>query len=280
MELVGKVALVTGSTSGIGEGVAMKFVSLGIHVAVTGSRGADQAEETLATVRALAADGAKVEYFQCDLGTNPYESSPKLVEEITSKLGPIDILVNNAGMQHVSRTEKFPVEKWQLLMNCHLNATFMLMQCCLPNMQEKNWGRIINISSVHGLVSSIEKSAYCAAKHGMNGLTKVVALENAEGGIAVNCICPGWVLTPLVQKGQIDRIALQNKFGSDDRSNLDKLTEKDLEDAKKQLLAAKEPSKEFTKVEDIAEMCAFLCSKAGANMKGSLIPMDGGWTIP
>jgi 3-hydroxybutyrate dehydrogenase len=258
----GKTALVTGSTSGMGEAAAMKLASLGANVAVTGSRGAEDAKESIGKITAAAAGGAKVEYFQADL-SNPFEACPVLVASINEKLGDIDILVNNAGIQHVSRVETFPVDKWQFLMNVHLNASFMLMQLCLPAMQKKNEGRIINISSVHGLVSSVEKSAYCAAKHGLNGLTKSAALENAESGIAINAICPGWVHTPLVQK-QIDRIADQDKCDDDT--------------AKKKLLSAKEPSKNFTTVDDIADMIVFLCGKAGGNMKGSLIQMDGGWT--
>jgi 3-hydroxybutyrate dehydrogenase len=238
----------------------MKFASLGADVAVTGSRPESEAMEALDKIRGQA-HGSKVEYFQSDLG-NPFDGCPVLIKDISERLGPVDILIQNAGVQHTSQVQDFPIEKWQLLMNLHLNATFMLMRLTLPHMQHSGWGRIINISSVHGKVASTEKSAYCAAKHAMNALTKVAALENAVGGVAINAICPGWVHTPLVQK-QIQDLADDRGFSTNR--------------AQRKLLEQKMPSRNFTSIDDIAEMCVFLCGPHGANMKGSLISMDGGW---
>ena len=179
------------------------------------------------------------------------------------KFGQVDILVNNAGIQHVARVENFPVEKWDAIMAINLSSAFHASRLALPAMQKANWGRIINVASVHGLVASAEKSAYVAAKHGVVGLTKVTALENATTGVTCNAICPGWVLTPLVQK-QVD--AKAEALGV---SN---------EEAKKRLLGEKEPSMQFTTPEELGELAVFFCSPAANNVRGVAWNMDGGWT--
>jgi 3-hydroxybutyrate dehydrogenase len=177
-------------------------------------------------------------------------------------MGGIDILVNNAGVQHTAMVEDFPAEKWDLILALNLSAAFHLTRLSLPNMKKKNWGRIINIASVHGLVASVQKAAYVAAKHGLVGLTKVVALECAETGITCNAICPGWVLTPLVQK-QIDDLAKNQG-----------LTASAASDA---LLSEKQPSKRFTEIDQLGELSVFLCSNAASNLTGASIPVDGAW---
>jgi 3-hydroxybutyrate dehydrogenase len=177
--------------------------------------------------------------------------------------GQVDILVNNAGIQHVARIEDFPVDRWDAIIAINLTSAFHASRLALPAMQRSNWGRIINVASVHGLVGSAEKSAYVAAKHGIVGLTKVTALENATSGVTCNAICPGWVLTPLVQK-QVDAKAAALGISN--------------EDAKKQLLGEKEPSMQFTTPEELGELAVFFCSPAGSNVRGVAWNMDGGWT--
>jgi 3-hydroxybutyrate dehydrogenase len=177
--------------------------------------------------------------------------------------GGVDVLVNNAGIQHVAKIEDFPPERWDAIIAINLSSAFHATRLALPAMKKANWGRIINLASVHGLVASAEKSAYVAAKHGLVGLTKVTALETATTGITCNAICPGWVLTPLVQK-QVDARAAQAGVSN--------------EEAKKQLLAEKEPSLQFTTPEELGELAVFLCSDAGRNVRGVAWNMDGGWT--
>jgi 3-hydroxybutyrate dehydrogenase len=177
--------------------------------------------------------------------------------------GRVDVLVNNAGIQHVAKIEDFPPERWDAIIAINLSSAFHATRLALPAMKQANWGRIINLASVHGLVASAEKSAYVAAKHGLVGLTKVTALETATTGITCNAICPGWVLTPLVQK-QVDARAAQAGVSN--------------EEAKKQLLAEKEPSLQFTTPEELGELAVFLCSDAGRNVRGVAWNMDGGWT--
>jgi 3-hydroxybutyrate dehydrogenase len=179
------------------------------------------------------------------------------------KFGRVDILVNNAGIQHVARVENFPAEKWDAIMAINLSSAFHASRLALPAMQKANWGRIINVASVHGLVASAEKSAYVAAKHGVVGLTKVTALENATTGVTCNAICPGWVLTPLVQK-QVDAKAAALGVSN--------------EEATKQLLGEKEPSLQFTTPEELGELAVFFCSPAANNVRGVAWNMDGGWT--
>ena len=186
----------------------------------------------------------------------------QMMAHAASTFGQVDILVNNAGIQHVARIEDFPVERWDAIMAINLTSAFHTTRLALPAMRAGNWGRIINVASVHGLVASAEKSAYVAAKHGIVGLTKVTALENATTGVTCNAICPGWVLTPLVQK-QVDAKAAALGLSN--------------EDAKKSLLREKEPSMQFTTPEELGELAVFFCSAAGQNVRGVAWNMDGGW---
>jgi 3-hydroxybutyrate dehydrogenase len=249
-DLKGKTALITGSTSGIGLGIARKLHSHGVNIILNGF-----------------GDAAEIAKIQVELGDARYVntdlSSEAGVIELMKQAGTVDILVNNAGIQHTSPIEDFPTEKWDLIMGLMLSAPFHAIKAVLPSMKEKKWGRIINIASVHGLVASPYKSAYVAAKHGIVGLTKVVALEAAETGVTCNTICPGWVLTPLVQK-QIDAIADKDGISNDE--------------ARIKLLSEKEPTLDFTTPEDIGEMVAFLCGHTGRNITGSAYTMDGGWS--
>jgi len=262
MSLQGKVAIVTGSTSGIGFEIALSLGSRGCKLVINGSRSEGEARDTIEKVRATT---PFVVYCQADF-TTPETAAKRLVECALSQFGGLDILVNNAGLQHVSPIEDFPVEKWDVILAVNLSSAFHTIKLAVPVMKQNpgQWGRIINISSVHGLVASANKSAYCAAKHGLNGLTKVVALELAETAITCNSICPGWVHTPLVEK-QVE--ALADKNG------------KSIADAAKELVAAKQPSKRFTTTAQIAEMVVFLCGEGAGNMTGAEIQMDGGWTI-
>jgi 3-hydroxybutyrate dehydrogenase len=193
-------------------------------------------------------------------------SKPAEIEDMINHahktFGGLDILVNNAGIQHVARVENFPVERWDAVIAINLSSAFHATRLALPRMLANNWGRIINVASVHGLVGSAEKSAYVAAKHGVVGLTKVTALENATSGVTCNAICPGWVLTPLVQK-QVDAKAAALNISN--------------EDAKGLLLGEKEPSKQFTTTEELGALAVFFCSPAANNVRGVAWNMDGGW---
>jgi 3-hydroxybutyrate dehydrogenase len=253
--LKGKVALVTGSTSGIGLGIAMVLAKQGAKLMLNGFGDVDAA---VAQVRAL---GAEVRYHGADM-SKPAEIE-QMVKRCEHDLGALDILVNNAGIQHVANVEDFPPERWDAVIAINLSSAFHTMRAALPGMKRRGWGRVINVASAHGLVASAGKAAYVAAKHGIVGLTKVAALENAASGITVNAICPGWVLTPLVQK-QVDARAAQD--GVDD------------EEAKRRLLAEKQPSLRFTTPEQLGELALFLCSPAGDNVVGVAWNVDGGWT--
>jgi 3-hydroxybutyrate dehydrogenase len=252
--LKGKTALVTGSTSGIGLGIAKALARQGANIVLNGF---GDSEGPKAEVAAL---GVKVGYHEADM------SKPAQIEAMmkyaAETFGRVDVLVNNAGIQHVAKIEDFPPERWDAIIAINLSSAFHATRLALPAMKKSNWGRIINLASVHGLVASAEKSAYVAAKHGLVGLTKVTALETATTGITCNAICPGWVLTPLVQK-QVDARAAQAGLSN--------------EDAKKQLLAEKEPSLQFTTPEELGELAVFLCSDAGKNVRGVAWNMDGGW---
>lgn len=252
--LQGKTALVTGSTSGIGLGIALALARSGAKVMLNGF---GDVEAALAQVRAL---GGEVAYHGADM-SKPAEIEA-LVRETEARFGTLDILVNNAGIQHVASVEDFPVERWDAIIAINLSSAFHTMRCALPGMKARGWGRVLNVASVHGLVASAGKSAYVAAKHGIIGLTKASALECAQGGVTVNAICPGWVLTPLVQK-QIDARAATGGIGEPE--------------ARRQLLAEKEPSLRFTTPEQLAELALFLCSPAGDNVLGVAWNMDGGW---
>lgn len=252
--LQGKTALVTGSTSGIGLGIAKALAAQGANVVLNGF---GDAEGPQAEIKAL---GAKVSYHGADM-SRPAEIEA-MMQHAVHTFGKVDILVNNAGIQHVARTENFAPERWDAIIAINLSSAFHATRLALPAMQAQNWGRIINVASVHGLVASAEKSAYVAAKHGVVGFTKVVALENATTGVTCNAICPGWVLTPLVQK-QVDA-----KAASLGLSN---------EEATKLLLGEKEPSLQFTTPEELGAMAVFLCSPAANNVRGVAWNMDGGW---
>ncbi len=252
--LKNKTALVTGSTSGIGLGIAKALARQGANIVLNGF---GDVEGPKAEIAAL---GVKVAYHGADMSR--VEQIEDMVKFAQAQWGSLDILVNNAGIQHVSRIENFPTERWDAIIAINLSSAFHATRCALPAMQAANWGRIINVASVHGLVGSAEKSAYVAAKHGVVGLTKVTALENATTGITCNAICPGWVLTPLVQK-QVDAKAAALGVSN--------------EDAKKVLLGEKEPSMQFTTPEELGELAVFFCSPAGNNVRGVAWNMDGGW---
>ena len=253
--LKGKTALVTGSTSGIGLGIAKALARQGANIVLNGF---GDVEGPKAEVAAL---GVKVTYHGADM------SKPAEIEDMMKfaamQSGRVDILVNNAGIQHVAPVEDFPPEKWDAVIAINLSSAFHASRLAIPAMKAANWGRIINLASVHGLVASAQKSAYVAAKHGLVGLTKVTALELATTGVTCNAICPGWVLTPLVQK-QVDARAAAGGISN--------------EEAKKQLLAEKQPSLQFTTPEQLGELAVFLCSEAASNVRGQSWALDGGWT--
>ena len=252
--LKGKTALVTGSTSGIGLGIAGALARQGANIVLNGF---GDVEGPKAQIAAL---GVKVGYHGADM-SKPAEIEAMMAYAAT-EFGRVDILVNNAGIQHVARIENFPVERWDAVIAINLSSAFHATRLALPAMREANWGRIINVASVHGLVASAEKSAYVAAKHGIVGQTKVTALENATTGVTCNALCPGWVLTPLVQK-QVDAKAAALGIPN--------------EEAKKVLLGEKEPSMQFTTPEELGELAVFFCSPAGNNVRGVAWNMDGGW---
>jgi 3-hydroxybutyrate dehydrogenase len=253
--LTGKTALVTGSTSGIGLGIATTLAMNGAHLMLNGF---GDAEGALAQVRQH--DPGAI-YHGADM-SKPAEIAD-MVRTCESLLGSCDILVNNAGIQHVSPVEDFPIERWDAIIAINLSSAFHAMRAALPGMKKRNWGRVVNVASVHGLVASAGKSAYVAAKHGVIGLTKAAALENATTGVTVNAVCPGWVLTPLVQK-QVDARAVADNVST--------------EEAKRRLLAEKQPSLQFTTPEELAELVIFLCSPAAQNVRGVAWNVDGGWT--
>ncbi|MET0333280.1 MAG: 3-hydroxybutyrate dehydrogenase [Rhizobacter sp.] len=252
--LKGKTALVTGSTSGIGLGVALCLARQGANVVLNGF---GEFEPAKAQVAAL---GVKAGYHGADM------SKPAEIEVMMAyaekEFGGVDILVNNAGIQHVAPVEDFPVAKWDAIIAINLSSAFHTVRLAIPGMRKKNWGRVINIASTHALVASAQKSAYVAAKHGIVGFTKSVALETATTGITSNAICPGWVLTPLVQK-QID-----------DRAARERIT---VEKAKIDLLGEKQPSLQFTTPEQLGELAVFLSSPAADNIRGVAWNVDGGW---
>ena len=252
--LKGKTALVTGSTSGIGLGVALCLARQGATIVLNGF--GDHAGPK-AQIEAL---GVKAGYHGADM-SKPADIAD-MMATIERDFGGADIVINNAGIQHVARVEDFPPEKWDAIIAINLSSAFHTTRLAIPGMRRKNWGRVINIASAHGLVASAQKSAYVAAKHGIVGFTKSIALETATTGITVNAICPGWVLTPLVQK-QID-----------DRAAREGIT---VEKAKIDLLSEKQPSLEFVTPEQLGELAVFMCSPAGANVRGVAWNVDGGW---
>jgi 3-hydroxybutyrate dehydrogenase len=257
--LAGLAALVTGSTSGIGLGIARKLAAAGADIQLNGLGDAAGIE---ATRRQLADEyGVRALYHDADM------SSPDAVADMVGsaeqQLGKVDILVNNAGIQHVAPVERFPAEKWHAILAINLSAAFFAIQAVLPGMRARGHGRIVNIASAHGLVASPFKAAYVAAKHGIVGLTKVVALETAEAGITCNAVCPGYVWTPLVEK-QIDDQAQSHGLNR--------------EQVIRDVLLAQQPNKRFATVQEMGALVAFLASDCAASITGTALPVDGGWT--
>ena len=252
--LKGKTALVTGSTSGIGLGLALALAKEGANVMLNGFGDVDAARAEVAKL------GGRVAYHGADM-SKPAEIEA-MVRACEAEFGAIDILVNNAGIQHVANIEDFPAERWDAIIAINLSSAFHTTRLALPGMKARNWGRVLNIASVHGLVASAQKSAYVAAKHGLIGFTKSAALECATTGITHNAICPGWVLTPLVQK-QVEARATTAGVS--------------LDEAKRQLLAEKQPSLQFTTPEQLGALAVFMCSPGADNVRGVAWNVDGGW---
>jgi 3-hydroxybutyrate dehydrogenase len=258
MSLRGKVALVTGSTSGIGLGIARALAAAGADIMLNGFGDAAQIETVRADI--AASQDVRVGYNGADI-SKP-EQVHQMIGETTRMFGSVDILVNNAGVQFTANVEDFPNERWDQIIAINLSGVFHGMKAAIPGMKAKGWGRIINIASAHGLVASAQKVAYVAAKHGVLGMTKVAAIELANAGITVNAICPGWVLTPLVEKQLQDRAARNSTT---------------VEHESEAMLAEKQPMRKFTTPEQIGGLAVFLCSQAAATMTGAPLSIDGGW---
>jgi 3-hydroxybutyrate dehydrogenase len=256
--LKGKVSLVTGSTSGIGLGIARALAGAGSSVILNGF---GKPDEIAAAKRAIADFGVKVEYSSADM-SNP-ASIAEMMETAIASFGRVDVLVNNAGIQYVAPLQEFPAAKWDAIIAINLSSAFHTTRLALPKMVANKWGRIINIASAHGLVGSAFKSAYVAAKHGVLGLTKVVALETAEQGITCNAICPGYVYTPLVE-AQIEGQAKAHGIPR--------------EQVIREVLLAQQPNKRFATVDELGALSVFLASDAAASITGASITVDGGWT--
>ena len=259
VDLKGRVAVVTGSTSGIGLAMAENFAALGAQVVINGLGDADSINSAKRAVS--NAGSTQAHYNNADM--RDADAIAAMISETEAMFGSVDILVNNAGIQHTARIEDFPKDRWADIIAINLSSAFHSISAALPGMQKRNYGRIINVASVHGLVASVEKSAYVAAKHGIIGLSKVTALENATQEITCNAICPGWVRTPLVET-QIKARAEKDGI--------------EIEEAAKRLLASKEPSLRFTTPQQLADAAAFLCSDAASNMTGTTVTLDGGWS--
>jgi 3-hydroxybutyrate dehydrogenase len=257
--LNGKAAIVTGSTSGIGLGIARALAQQGANILLNGF--GDRSEIEALTAKLSAEYKVTVAHSAADM-SRPAQVK-EMIAQCVERFGCLDILVNNAGIQHTAPVEEFPDEKWEQVLAINLSSAFYGMKGAVPHMRRRGWGRIINIASAHALVASATKSAYVAAKHGLLGLTKVVALETARSPITCNAICPGWVLTPLVQK-QIDDAAVRDCIPIDE--------------ARMKLLAEKQPSLEFATPEQIGATVVFLCSPAADQIRGTSISVDGGWT--
>jgi 3-hydroxybutyrate dehydrogenase len=257
--LEGKLALVTGSTSGIGLAMARALAAQKANIVLNGLGDAAEIERLRAELQATY--GVAAHYEAADMSRPPEIEA--MMGRIADRYGPVDILINNAGIQHVAPIESFPVDRWDAVIAINLSSAFHTIRCALPGMRARGWGRIINIASAHGLVASADKVAYVAAKHGIVGLTKVVALETARTAITCNAICPGWVLTPLVQK-QIDARAAASG--------------RSIAETGVALVAEKHPSQEFVTPEQLAEVAVFLCSAAANQVRGASWSVDGGWT--
>ena len=256
--LKGKTALITGSTSGIGLAIARAFAAAGCNVMLNGFGKAEDIEMLRAGI--AREFGIESRYSPADMG-KPAEIAA-MVHRAEKEFGRLDILVNNAGIQHVANVEDFPAEKWELIIAVNLSAAFYSIRAALPGMKRRKWGRIINLASAHGLVASAQKAAYVAAKHGLVGLTKVVAIETANDGITCNAICPGWVLTPLVEQ----QIAARAKSAG-----------QPFDEAKLALVSEKQPMHEYTEPENIGALAVFLAGDAAATINGSAYSIDGGW---
>jgi 3-hydroxybutyrate dehydrogenase len=255
----GKTAIVTGSTSGIGLGIAGVLAKLGANIVLNGFGNASEIDKIVSDLKRQHNVG--VTYSNANIAA-PDEIAT-MVDRARAEFGAIDILINNAGIQYVAPVEEFPVEKWNAIIAINLSGAFHTCRLAVPDMKRNGWGRIINIASAHALVASPFKSAYVSAKHGLAGLTKTIALELAEHGVTANAICPGYVLTPLVQK-QIPEQAEARGISE--------------EAVMRDVLLAAQPTKQFVEVSQIAALTAFLCSDDAASITGALLPIDGGWT--
>jgi 3-hydroxybutyrate dehydrogenase len=252
--LKGKTALVTGSTSGIGLAIAEALADQGVNIILNGLGDPAAIEAARA---AIAGKGVNAIYDGANL------MDPVAIEDLFRRLPPVDILVNNAGIQHVAPVQDFPVAKWDAVIALNLSAVFHCSRLALPHMLAQKWGRVINIASAHGLTASPYKSAYVAAKHGVVGFSKTLALETAESGITCNAICPGYVLTPIVEGQIADQMKVHNK-------NRDEVI--------RDVMLARQPSKRFVSVEEVAATTVFLCTEGAASITGTTISIDGGWT--
>jgi 3-hydroxybutyrate dehydrogenase len=257
--LEGRAAIVTGSTSGIGLGIARALAAAGSAVMLNGLGDRAEIEKT----RTMLAETNDVDVIYSDADMSRPEQIMAMADQADERFGQVDILVNNAGIQHVSPIESFPPEKWDLIVAINLSSAFHLIRTVFAGMKQRGFGRIVNIASAHGLVASPFKSAYVAAKHGIVGLTKTVALEGAEAGVTCNAVCPGYVWTPLVEK-QIDDQARAHGISKDR--------------VIKEVLLKQQPNKKFATVEEIGALTVFLCGEAGASITGTALPVDGGWT--
>ncbi|MGE5202768.1 MAG: 3-hydroxybutyrate dehydrogenase [Acidobacteriota bacterium] len=257
--LKGKNAVVTGSTSGIGLGIARALAAQGCGIMLNGF--GDKAEIEKLRQELAKTCGVKVGYSGADM-SKPGDIRD-MIQQAANELGSVDVLVNNAGIQFVAPVEEFPEDKWNAIIAINLSAAFHATKAALPGMKQRKWGRIINIASAHGLVASVQKVAYVSAKHGIVGMTKVVAMEAANDGITCNAICPGWVLTPLVQK-QVDARAKEKGCS--------------IEQAKKELVSEKQPMLQFSTPEQIGALAVYLVSDAAATVTGTTLSIDGGWT--
>lgn len=256
--LSGKTALITGSTSGIGLGIAQQLAAAGCNIVLNGLGDAQTIEQTRQDL--AQSTGVEVIYDGADM-TKPDEITA-MVEQAGARFGGLDILVNNAGIQHVAPVDEFPQDRWDAIIAINLSSAFHTIRASLPQMKQKGWGRIVNIASAHGLTASPNKSAYVAAKHGIVGLTKAVALEAATTGVTCNAVCPGWVLTDLVRK-QIEARAVESG--------------RSFEEEKLLLVSEKTPTQDFSTPEQIGQLVAFLCSDGAAQITGAPLSIDGGW---
>jgi 3-hydroxybutyrate dehydrogenase len=255
--LGGKTAVITGSTSGIGLGIARALAAQGADIVLNGFGSPDDIAQIEADLRTW---GVRTRHDPADMRVPAQIEA--MIARSEDEAGRVDILVNNAGIQHVADVEAFPPDQWDAVLAINLSSAFHTIRCALPGMKRANWGRIVNIASAHGLVASAQKVAYVAAKHGLLGLTKTVALETATTGVTCNAVCPGWVLTPLVQR----QIEARVEAGG-----------LSVEAAKKMLLREKQPSQEFVTPDQVAAVVVFLCSEASSQVRGAAWNVDGGW---